>query len=202
MAGVVMTFFQYRNSAIGPYNEVGLFILSYPKKAKRIGLFATPIQLLFMDGTKWGMGAYVMNLPVTTEIAYIGGKEVWNYPKFVTNINIDLKGRQFNGAVEDPVLKQPILTLKGKIGFLPLPFGIGSFISHTTHQGKALRILTTVDSRSKSKFLFYNRLWVNDQSKHSMATNLVDLGLRNKKPFFVLYSEKARMILHEGVPIP
>lgn len=200
-AGVLLNFFQYRNSAIGPYNEVGLSIISQPKKAKKVGPFAAPIQLLLKNGTKWKIGAYVINLPVTTEIAYVGGKEVWNYPKFVTNITVDLNGRQFNGAVDDPVLKQPIFTLKGKIGFLPGVFGISSFVSNTTHQGKALRTLTTVDSKSKSNLLFSSKLWVNDQSKHNMATNLVDMGLKNKKPFLALYNEKARMILHQGVPI-
>jgi hypothetical protein len=131
----------------------------------------------------------------------VGGKEIWSYPKFVTNIVVDLKGRQFNGEVEDPVLKRPIFTLKGTMGFLPLVLGISSFISHTTHQGKALRTLTTVDSKSKSNLLFSSRLWVNDKSKHSMAENLVDMGLKDKKPFLALYHERARMILHEGVPI-
>jgi hypothetical protein len=167
---------------------------------ERAGPFVT--QIFLKDGTKWSIGAYVINLPVTTEIAYVGGREVWSYPKFVTNIVVDLKGRQFSGAVDDPVLKQPIFTLKGKIGFLPLVVGISSFISHTTHQGKALRTLTSVDSKSKGNLLFSGRLWVNDQSKHIMATNLVDMGLKNKKPFLALYREKARMILYEGVPIP
>jgi hypothetical protein len=34
-----------------------------------------------------------------------------------------------------------------------------------------------------------------------MAKNLIDMGLQHQKPFFIMYSEKARMILHPGVPI-
>jgi hypothetical protein len=200
-AGVLLNFFEYRNSAIGPYNEVGLSIVCYARKRKNPGLFAPQ---LLKHATAWTMGAYVINLPVTTEIAYVGGKEIWNYPKFVTAIVSDLKGRQFSGTVDDPDLKTPLLTLKGSIGTW---FGLGmgtrkaSFISHTTHQNRPLRTLTEVDAHLKIKLGFSGRLRVNEQSKHNMTTNLLDMGLQNKKPFLVMYCEKARMILNEGVPI-
>jgi hypothetical protein len=76
-----------------------------------------------------------------------------------------------------------------------------SFISHTTHQGKALRTLTEVEAQVKIKLGFSGRLLVSERSKHGMATNLLDMGLQNKKPFLVMYCEKARMILNEGRPI-
>lgn len=109
---MLLNFFRYRKTAIGPYNEVGLSILCYPKRLKNAGPFVTQ---LLKDAKMWTMGAYVINLPVTTEIAYTGGREVWSYPKFVTNIIVDLKGRQFNGVVDNPVLKKPIFTLRGSI---------------------------------------------------------------------------------------
>lgn len=196
-AGVLLNFFEYRNSAIGPYNEVGLSVLCHFQKLIRPGSF---IAQFLKDAKKWTMGAYVIDLPVSTEIAYVGGKEIWSYPKFVTDIIVDLKGKRFHGVVDDPVLKQPIFTLKGKIGFLGTGVATSnaSFISHTTHKGKALRTLTEVDARFKTNVGFSGRLTVNDRSTHRMATNLVDMGLKNKKPFLVMYCEKARMKLNEG----
>jgi hypothetical protein len=198
--GVLLNFFEYRNTAIGPYYEVGLSILCYPRKMKTPGLL---IPQLFKDAKEWTMGAYVINLPVTTEIAYLAGKEIWGYPKFVTQIAIDLKGRQFSGSVDDPVLKAPIFTLNGTIGVLAPSVSMpkASFISHSTHQARGLRTLTEVDANAKIALGFSGRLSVSDQSTHGMAANLRDIGLKDKKPFFVMYCEKARMILNEGVPI-
>jgi hypothetical protein len=198
-AGVLLNFFEYRKSAIGPYNEVGLSILCHPKKQKP-GLW---LPQLMKDAKQWSIGAYVINLPVTTEIAYIGGVEVWNYPKFVTDITVELKGKSFKGMVADPQIKAPIFTLEGRMGLVGpgVRLSTASFISHTTHKGKPLRTLTEVDARFKANMGFSGALAVNEKSGHSMAKNLVDLGMQGKKPFGAIYAEKARMKLHEGVPI-
>jgi hypothetical protein len=199
-AAVFLNFFEYRDTAIGPYNEVGLTILCHPKNMQNPGSFTFE---LLKDAKQWRMGAYVINLPVTTEIAYVGGREVWSYPKFVTNISIALNNRQFHGTVDDPQLGRPMFELNGKIGWVGsgLSMSNASFISHTTHQGKPLRTLTEVDTKFKINLGFSGRLAVDPQSEHEMAKNLIDMGLQHQKPFFIMYSEKARMILHPGVPI-
>lgn len=201
-AGVLLNFFQYRKSAIGPYNEVGLSIACHPRSMKKAGPYA--IQLL-KDARSWTMGAYVINLPVTTELANAGGREIWSYPKFVTALTVDLKGRDFTGIVSDPdtIAKEPICSLEGRMGL----FGPGitmtkaSFISHTMHKGKGLSVLTEADARFKINIGFSGRVQVNEKSSHAMARNLIDLGLKDRKPFIVMHCESARMILHEGVPI-
>ncbi len=199
-AGVLLNFFEYRDSAIGPYNEVGLSILCHARSMKRPGPFLTQ---LMKDATKWTMGAYVIDLPVTTEIAHAGGREIWSYPKFVTGITADLKGKRFRGIVDDPDLHEPMVTLEGRMG-LPGP-GIrlskASFISHTTHKGRPLRTLTDVDARFKVNLGFSGRLRVNERSRHVMAGNIMDMGLADRKPFLALHCEKARMILHGGTAL-
>ncbi|TFH40047.1 MAG: hypothetical protein E4G96_08210 [Chrysiogenales bacterium] len=197
-AAVLLNFFEYRDSAIGPYNEVGLSILCHPGSMKKPGPFLTQ---LMKDAKKWTMGAYVIDLPVTTEIANAGGREIWSYPKFVTGIVSNLRGRAFRGVVEDPDLNEPMVTLEGKMGLLGpgLRMSKASFISHTTHGGRPLRTLTDVDAKFKVNLGFSGRLMVNGKSRHRMAKNIVDMGLKDKKPFLALHCEKARMILHRGV---
>jgi hypothetical protein len=199
-AGVLLNFFNYRASAIGPYLEVGLSILCHPRQLKRAGPYMTQ---LMRDASTWTMGAYVVDLPVTTEIAYVGGREIWSYPKFVTNIAFVLAGKQFRGVVDDPELKEPLITLAGKMGVVGpgARLSTASFISHTTHQGTPLRTLTEVEARFKVNLGFSSAAQVNPKSRHVMAQNLRDLGLDGKKPFCSLYCEKARMILYEGVPV-
>jgi hypothetical protein len=196
-AGALLSFFNYKRTAIGSYNEVGLSILCHHSASGHPGPFITQ---LMMDAKKWSMGAYVINLPVTTEIANAAGRELWGYPKFVTGIFSDLEGKRFNGAVNDPGMEAPLLTLEGSIGSLGpvVRFSKASFISHAIHHGTPLRILTDVDAKYKVNLGFSSALSVNERSSHIMAQNLRDLGMEGKKPFLSLSCEKARMILHKG----
>jgi Acetoacetate decarboxylase (ADC) len=199
-AGVMLTFFQYRTCAIGPYNEVALSIAAHPKGLERAGPF---LPQFLRDARDWTMGAYVIDLPVTTAIAEAGGKEIWGYPKFVTSIAFDLDGRRFRGVVDDPDLKEPLVTLEGNSGLVgtgPL-LSTASFISHTTQQGVPLRIRSDVDARFAVSLGFSGPVKVNERSQHRMARNLLEVGLQAKKPFLTMHCEKARMILNEGVPI-
>ncbi|MBN1495578.1 MAG: acetoacetate decarboxylase family protein [Spirochaetes bacterium] len=198
---VMLTFFEYRQSEIGPYNEVSLAVVSYPSKNKQPALI---MPQLFMDAKKWTMGAYVLNLPVTTEIALAGGREIYNYPKFVTDISCSLKGKKFSGTVMDPDIDRPIFSVDGKIGFLGWGIKLwhaASFISYTMYKGKPNRVLTEVDARYRMNLGFSGRLQVNPESRHSMAQNLLDLGLQGKKPFAAISSEKGRMMLNDGILI-
>lgn len=198
-AMALLNFFEYRDTAIGSYNEVGLSILCYPKKHKQP--FFVPMHIL-QDAHNWRVGAYVINLPVTTEIAYLAGKEVWNYPKFVTQIDFTLSNRYFKGVVFDPDTKQPLLTLEGNMGMIRTPkLKNASFISHTTHKGIPLRTLTIVDTRFIMRYGFGGRLNVNRSSKHIMAQNLLDLGMHGKKPIGSMSSPQAQMMLCKGDPI-
>lgn len=195
----LLNFFEYRDTAIGPYNEVGLSVLCNPKNKKQP--FMVPLHIL-KNAEKWKVGAYVINLPVTTEIAYLAGKEVWNYPKFVTRIDFALQKRFFKGMVFDPDLKEPLVTLKGNIGRIATPkLKNASFISHTTHKSVPLRTLTIVDTRFKIAWGFSNSCSVNKKSAHSMAKNLIDLGIDGKKPIGCMYSSQAQMMLCKGNPM-
>jgi hypothetical protein len=199
-AGVMLSFFQYRACAIGPYNEVALSVVAHPRGLTRAGPF---LPQFLRDARDWTMGAYVIDLPVTTEIANMGGREIWGYPKFVTSIAFHLEGKRFRGVVDDPELKEPLVTVEGNIGLLgtgPL-LRTASFISHTTHHGVPLRTRTDVDARVAVALGFSGCVRVNEKSRHLMAQNLRDMGLQGKKPSLVMHCEKARMILNEGVPI-
>lgn len=198
---VSVSFFEYRACAIGPYNEVAVCIFAHPRGAERTGPFLP--QLFARAARDWTMGAYVVDLPVTTEIAWAGGRDVWSYPKFVTGIDFHLRGRRFKGVVVDRDLREPLLTLDGNVGALELPVRLSnaSLVSYTTHDGVPLRIRHDVDARYHVSLGFSDGLQVNGRSGHVMARNLFELGLQGRRPFLVMYAEKARMVLNEGVPI-
>src|SRR5262249_3999010 len=66
---VLLYCIEYRISDIGPYNEVGLTVLSTAP--------GDPIPAV-----------YVVDLPVTTAVATRAGREIWGYNKFVAAIDV------------------------------------------------------------------------------------------------------------------
>ncbi len=199
-ASAVVSFFQYRACAVGPYDEVALSIFAHPRAVERAGPF---LPQLLRDARTWTMGAYVVHLPVTTELAWAAGKDIWSYPKFVTTIAFHLEGRRFRGVVDDPDLGEPLLAIDGDIGALGpgVRLSNASIVSYSTHHGVPLRIHHDVEARYKVNLGFSGALQVNEKSRHAMARDLLDMGLGGRAPFLVMHCDRARMVLHEGVPV-
>jgi len=91
---VALTFFQYRASSAGEYNEVGLMLPAVRQGQGRLLRSLVDLAHHLEDRE---MGMYVVDLPVTTELACVSGRELWGYPKFRTQIPFNLQGRQFRG---------------------------------------------------------------------------------------------------------
>jgi hypothetical protein len=72
---------EYRDSTVGSYNEVGLGI-----QCRKPGTNPSLIKLGFDMLAQPNQGIWVASLPVTTIEACRAGVEIWGYPKYVTNI--------------------------------------------------------------------------------------------------------------------
>jgi hypothetical protein len=79
-----LVFYNYRDTSIGPYEEVAMVILSYPESFKDPRLYLA--NMVRRNGHKWTVGAYVLELPVTIPEARVAGREIWGYPKYLTDI--------------------------------------------------------------------------------------------------------------------
>jgi hypothetical protein len=78
----VISLFEYRDTDIGPYNEI---CMSFPITLdKPAGILLGAMRELNRD-----LMAYIWHLPVTTEIARDLGIEVANYPKFLADIEFN-----------------------------------------------------------------------------------------------------------------
>ena len=82
-AVTAITWFEYRDTSIGPYNELSIAVLAC--RAQRSPLFPA-LRMLTGDPR---IGAHILHLPVTTDIACAGGREVYGYPKTVCEIPIE-----------------------------------------------------------------------------------------------------------------
>ncbi|MGC2373596.1 MAG: acetoacetate decarboxylase family protein [Solirubrobacteraceae bacterium] len=109
LGAVAITCFEYRDTDIGPYNELAIsVVLNEPWFLPNL-----PGMALISSLRRRQLHAWVHHLPVTTEIARAGGVDFYNYPKFVGGID-------FEQSTTDRVCRlsegeEHILTLSGKL---------------------------------------------------------------------------------------
>lgn len=102
-----VTCIEYKDTDIGPYNEVALSIVVRPPDQ---GLLQNVKSLRsLIDGQ---FHAYVLQLPVTTEISVAGGKGILNYPKFLADITFRDTGAHRICTLRDKETLNVILELE------------------------------------------------------------------------------------------
>jgi hypothetical protein len=102
---ISITAYQYRESDIGPYNEVSIGI---PLTIDE----ATPLFVGSLRKMPKTLAVYTHHLPVTTEIAREVGAEFAGYPKFVADIEIQEDGNWITCELKAD--QGHILTLSGR----------------------------------------------------------------------------------------
>jgi hypothetical protein len=75
-------FYEYRDSDIGPYNEM---LIGFPVTIDR----PAPMGFGMLTAERRGASAYIWHLPVTTEVARDLGIDVAGYPKILSDITVD-----------------------------------------------------------------------------------------------------------------
>lgn len=193
---VAIAHYEYRQTGVGSYNEVGLALPVLPEDAP------TPrnlIQALYGSVDERHLGFHVLDLPVTTPLANAGGRELWGYPKFVTPIPFHLDRKSFSSAVTDPDGDGEIFSLSGRL--LPsLPAPPMSLVLYSHHQGNLVRATVNARGRMNLRPGRSLQLRVGD-STHRMARNLRDLGLDGARPAIVLDTHRFQSRLNAGTPI-
>lgn len=106
--GVVgVSCFEYRDTDIGPYNELAIsIILNEPYFRANL-----PGRALISALRRHQFDAWVHHLPVTTEIARAAGVDYYNYPKFVASIDFAEEGEGRTCRLAEG--SEHILTLSG-----------------------------------------------------------------------------------------
>ena len=192
---VFLSFYEYRETSIGPYNEVGVAIPVLPQGAKssHSNLFD-----LLRSVDKSQLGFYVVDLPVTTEAANAAGREFWGFPKFVADIPFKLEGNAFSSEVKDSE-GSCILQLNGKLN-LGIKTSPLSAVTYSRLDSKTLRAVINVRGSNRAHPGHGLKLSLGD-SQHHMAQNLRTLGLDNQRPLMVLSSSDFQSRLNLGAVI-
>lgn len=194
---VGVAFYQYRHTAIGAYNEVGVAIAVAPQG---VACGCAPLATLMRPLDKNPLGFHIIDLPVTTAAACSAGREVWGLPKFVTPIDFNLSGRRFGGAVQHPETGEVMLTLSGQAR-CAVPGPLLDLVLYSRHEQKLLRAL--VNTRGGARWMrgagFMLR--VAKEAQHPMAERLRALGLEQASPVAVCASDQLQLRLNAGAPV-
>ncbi|TBR18930.1 hypothetical protein EPO15_14780 [bacterium] len=100
---------EYKDSDIGPYNEVSLSIA-----LKRGWLPLTSLLQAARSVQSRVYHAYVRSLPVTTETALHGGLDFFNYPKYLADISFSETSGHRVCTLRDPATRDLILEFQGR----------------------------------------------------------------------------------------
>lgn len=186
----VLAIFDYRDCTLGAYREVGLAIAATPLTARRPIL---PTLEVFRGPEHSAIGYWIVDLPVTTAIADVAGRELAGYPKFVARIDLQHDDDRFTSVVREPRDDTPIVTLDGQLGtMLPLP--AEGQVVYTQHEGELLRSTFELKGIMRVGFGRAVTVMVGDVS-HPMAEHLRWLRLSNAHPLAFQYGAKLRGVL-------
>lgn len=187
--------YDYRETSIGPYREVGVALAVVPRG---VAAPLLPLVHLLRAPAHHDVGWHVVDLPVTTAIADVGGRELWGFPKFVTDIDLELARRELSAVVQAPTGEEPILTLDGRAG-PGVTLQATDLVLYTLRDGVLLRTVVEARGRMHTGTGGGLTLRVGDVG-HPMARRLAALGLEGARPVAAQVCRFYYAVLDAGVP--
>lgn len=174
----------YRDSSAGRYNEVGLGIF-----ARRRGSRPSRLRFAIDMRDQEDQGIWVCTLPVTTEVAYAAGVELWGYPKYITPISTDFGEREARVTLEGEL---EITVTAGR----SLPIPSVPIVTFTALQGRLIR--TVIETQMHLALTAGNSASVRVVGSGKTSDAFVALGLDRVKPLGAFRTDAFRAVLPEG----
>jgi hypothetical protein len=185
IAALVVATFDFEDTSIGPYREVGIGI---PCRYRR----STAVPLVPLLGERWidDVGPWVHLMPVTTEAANEAGHRYWGYPKFVAEIDIDASDAQMRCTVSEK--GAPILHVEVErpgpsrpIQFPVRPYSrLGNELLLTEFHVDAVGAIRRLGAKARVRF-----------EPHLRSGALRDLGVIGDRPIEVRWCDEYRTVL-------
>lgn len=175
---------EYRDSTVGRYNEVGLGI-----QARRRGSRPSLLRLGLDMTADADQGIWVVNLPVTTESAYQVGVDLWGYPKYVTPIETRFDDRGASVRLGDE-LSLSIGKMRGPSRKLPV-------VTYTARAGTLIR--TLIDVGQPVRWGSASSASLQVLGDGPTARSVKALGMDTTKPLLAFRTDRFEAILPAGV---
>ncbi len=124
---------EYRDSTVGSYGEVGLGV-----QCRRRGTDPSLLRLGRDMGAQDDQGIWVVTLPVTTHAAFVAGTELWRYPKYVTPIETTFVKNEASVRLGDELTLRLERLSGPRLAAQPV-------VTYTAREGRLLRTTIAVD---------------------------------------------------------
>ncbi|WP_224366104.1 acetoacetate decarboxylase family protein [Hyalangium versicolor] len=184
---LLVTVIDYRDTDIGPYIEFSVAI------ACTHGRKPAPPVLPLLFQKHYGLGQYVVDLPVSSEISVKGGKGIWGMPKHQANLDFRIGERTISSQYDqDGKLAVRIEIDRPGKAWLPLRASGANYC-----QFRGMLMKSFIYFRGKFAFCLGKkasaRLTLGD---HPRVQPLKQLGLASK-PFFVGFFPQSSGVLDD-----
>lgn len=181
---VLLVLAEYRDTSIGAYNEIGILIL-----ARRAGS-APSLWGIFRDVRKVeDVGLYVTNLPVTTQVALIGGVEIYGFPKYAADIETSFRPH----SVQVTLKNEFVLTHSAGFG---LEMDGIPIITYTFLKNQLIR--TVVEVGHRVRFGGASTVQMRIIGEGPTAATARVLGLDTARPTFAFRTDAMKAVLPSG----
>lgn len=188
---VTVAFFEYVDSSVGPYNEMGIAVAGQPVKSK------------FRDTAAWHWGKsmlpgmYVADLPVTTAAAHAAGHDCWGYPKIIVPIDFQLRDKDLDCAVRSEDGRDVLCRLSGRAG-ASVKMSAPNLMTYTLFKGQLLRTVINTRGQMRHGMGGEVRLQCDAGGAHPLSARLRNLGLHGATPLMVQTIQGMHAILPAG----
>ncbi|MEW6529250.1 MAG: acetoacetate decarboxylase family protein [Thermodesulfobacteriota bacterium] len=176
--------FNYIETTIGPYGEVGVVVPAiYGAKSLPLGLSA------LLESRQPGFGMVVLHLPVTTTQARDGGREGWGYSKFVADMRFVVTPEFMECRLSE--VDRHILTMSvAKRGL-----AIRDSRPLVTFSVKDRNLIkTTIPQTGTYRFSMYPRGSYVQFGDHEVSRSIQELGLSSRPVLSRYYLERSAIL--------
>lgn len=187
VGAVGVTFFDYRDTDIGPYLEMGVAIpVVYGQRPVPLATVARQMR----TGT---LHAWVQQLPVTTEIARVGGVDLYGYPKILADIDFETRDDRFHTELR--VEGRRVLALDGGVPEGELSDVPQRYVTYAMRDGRLVEGQVLMYAESLSRTYRARGVGLELDTSHAIGRELDDVLLA-RWPMHLEHVSRFRSILH------
>jgi hypothetical protein len=178
---------EYRETSVGPYNEIGVLVL-----ARRTGSRPSTIRSLLKTAAVEDAGWFVVNLPVTTGLTCAAGRELWGFPKYVTRIDTEFD----RDGIQVILGEELVIEHRARFGVhVPPP----PFVFLSELDGRLLRTVVPVEHTVRMGGARSVRVYVTGNGP--TAATVRTLGLDHRRPMMAARADHLKFTLPLGVAV-
>ncbi len=185
-----LSWFRYPDSTIGGYDEFSVSILASQRWSE-----PGPVLLDALKGAR-DLAGFVLHLPVTSELACVGGRELYGFPKVLANITIaeERAGIRAELSADRPILRMRIPIRGG------MPLRLRALSTFSVLRGTLLR--THIPLRGGSvKLMAARGATLQLVTPQAAIARTIGRLVGRRPPLAVLAARGFTAALGEGVPV-